>query len=402
LKIAFLSSIYPKHCNFIYNRNSELRHRTYLEQQIYIEKKTICSSGQWPYHLDKHGYEGIILCRNNLFLQSRWCEENDFIPSSDDPEFEIIKEQVKRFKPEILFIFGASYYNEQNRLEKLVKNIPTIKKKICWYGAPEGKSNIFNNYDLVLTNSLTLRDSLRNMNINSEQLNHAFEPTVLNLIKKKPKLNKICFLGSLVPGNKWHTERLMYLEKLSSIIEIDIYSDMQSLGFKNRFLKKAFILRQNTTSYLSRFFPNISKFQYYGNPKNLPDFGDYGTSSISPRLNSPLFGIDMLQKLSEYTLTFNLHVKETGNYACNMRLFEATGVGTSLLSDCKKNSNQLFENNREITNYTSITEAIDKAKYLLENPKHTKSIADAGQLRTLTEHTTEKQVAQLMYFLNQL
>ncbi|MDA9962495.1 glycosyltransferase [Opitutales bacterium] len=402
MRIAFLSSFYYKHCLQIYSKHKYLDKKSYREQEKIIENETICSMGQWPYYFQNEGWETLMLCRNNPFLQSKWCEENDFIPSSDDPEFEIIKEQVKRFKPEILFAFGASYYNEQNRLEELVQKIPTIKKKICWYGAPEGKSNIFNNYDLVLTNSLELRDSLRNNEVNSEQLNHAFEPEVLNLIKKKPKVNKICFMGSLIPGNKWHTERLKYLEKLSNIIDIDIYSDMQSLGLKNLFLKKAYILRQNSTSYLSRFFPNNSIIQYYGNPKNLPDFGDCGTSSISPRLKSPLFGIDMLQKLSEYTLTFNLHVKETGNCACNMRLFEATGVGTSLLSDYKKNSNQLFENNREITNYTTITEVIDRTKYLLENPKHTKSIADAGQLRTLNEHTTEKQVVQLMYFLNQL
>jgi spore maturation protein CgeB len=402
MRIAFLSSFYHKHCINIYQKHKDLDNKSYIEQEKIIKNETICSIGQWPEYLEDMGWEVIMICRNNLFIQQKWCEENDFVPSSDDTEFEIVKEQVKRFKPDILFVFGASYYHKNNRLEKLVKNNPTIKKKICWYGAPEGKSNIFNNYDLILTNSIDLRDSLRNNKLNSEQLNHAFEPKVLNLIKKKSKVNKICFLGSLIPGNKWHTERLNYLEKISNIIDIDIYSEMESLGIKNRFLKKAFDIRQKSSLYLSGFFPNSSNIEFYANPKNLPDFGHFDKSNTSFKVKPPLFGIDMLQKLSEYTLTFNLHVKETGNYACNMRLFEATGVGTSLLSDCKKNSNQLFENNREITNYTTITEVIDRTKYLLENPKYTKSIADAGQLRTLTEHTTEKQVVQLTYFLNQL
>jgi hypothetical protein len=234
VKIAFLSSIYLKNCESIYKKRKELITKTYDEQQLAIEEETICSIGQWRHYLLDKGFESIMLCRNNLFIQQKWCEENDFVPSSDDTEFEIVKEQVIRLKPDILFVFGASYYHKNNRLEKLVKENPTIKKNICWYGAPEGDDGIFMEYDLVLTNSLTLRDSIRGRGVKSEQLNHAFEPIMSEIIKHDGLLlgmidgrlrsqsliisaNKIMSGGHLLLDNSdrlEYNEGMNYLEKL--------------------------------------------------------------------------------------------------------------------------------------------------------------------------------------------
>ena len=104
----------------------------------------MCSMGQWPYHLKDLGFESIMLCRNNFVLQNTWCIENNFITQSNDIEFEIILEQTKRFNPDILFIFGASYYAQNNRLERIVSTCSNIKKKVCWYGAPDVTCSILN------------------------------------------------------------------------------------------------------------------------------------------------------------------------------------------------------------------------------------------------------------------
>ena len=163
---------------------------TYNEQYQFIKESTICSMGEWPNYLKEFGIESIMLCRNNAKLQKTWCHENDFIPKSDDIEFEIILEQTKRFNPNILFIFGASYFAQNCRLERLVCNCGSIKKKVCWYGAPEGNERMFQKYDLVLTNSLALRDSLRQKKVRSEQLNHAFESRTLSLLSNRTKKNR--------------------------------------------------------------------------------------------------------------------------------------------------------------------------------------------------------------------
>ena len=85
-----------------------------------------------------------------------------------------------------------------------------------------------------------------------------------------------------------------------------------------------------------------------------------------------------------------------------MRLFEATGVGCCLLTDHKSDICSIFEPDVEIVTYSSAEEAISKAKYLIADPKSTQKIALAGQKRTLSGYTAEKQVDHLVYHLKNL
>jgi len=61
-----------------------------------------------------------------------------------------------------------------------------------------------------------------------------------------------------------------------------------------------------------------------------------------------------------------------------------------------------FEPDIEVVTYKTPSEAIDKAKYLLKNPNAAQKIAKAGQQKTFSEHTTEKQVDQLAHHLKNL
>ena len=78
-----------------------------------------------------------------------------------------------------------------------------------------------------------------------------------------------------------------------------------------------------------------------------------------------------------------------------MRLFEATGVGTCLLSDTRENMPDLFEVDKEVVTYSTIDEAVEKVNYLLENEDVRKEIASAGQRRTLKDHTIFNRYQQI-------
>ena len=106
---------------------------------------------------------------------------------------------------------------------KISDKCPSIRKKICWYGAPEGDISKIKEYDLVLTPSKGLQDSLTKVGINSRVLSHAFEPRALDLIKSSNKSKNLCFIGSLSLGNDWHQERIEYLESISQQIKM-LYS----------------------------------------------------------------------------------------------------------------------------------------------------------------------------------
>jgi spore maturation protein CgeB len=78
-----------------------------------------------------------------------------------------------------------------------------------------------------------------------------------------------------------------------------------------------------------------------------------------------------------------------------MRLFEATGVGTCLLTDRKSNLASLFEPDREVAVYGSPDECVERARWLLDHPRECREIALAGQRRTLRDHTFARRATVL-------
>jgi spore maturation protein CgeB len=79
-----------------------------------------------------------------------------------------------------------------------------------------------------------------------------------------------------------------------------------------------------------------------------------------------------------------------------MTLFETTGIGTFLLTDQKSNLSQFFELDREIVAYTDAQDCIAKALYYLDHEQQREAIAQAGQRRTLGEHTYHKRMVELV------
>jgi spore maturation protein CgeB len=94
-------------------------------------------------------------------------------------------------------------------------------------------------------------------------------------------------------------------------------------------------------------------------------------------------------------VTLNSHIDAAKNWASNMRLFEATGVGTCLLTDWKPNLCKYFDVDREVLTYKSIDEAREKYDWLMDHPREREMIAIAGQKRTLRDHNFQCRAHEL-------
>jgi len=70
----------------------------------------------------------------------------------------------------------------------------------------------------------------------------------------------------------------------------------------------------------------------------------------------------MYQVLRDSLLTLNHH-GDVGPYANNLRLFEATGVGTLLITDWKENLAEMFEPGKEVIVYRTPEECAELIKY---------------------------------------
>jgi spore maturation protein CgeB len=104
----------------------------------------------------------------------------------------------------------------------------------------------------------------------------------------------------------------------------------------------------------------------------------------------------MYSTLKSSDVTINAHADSSPKFASNMRLYEATGVGTCLLTDWKENIRELFEPDYEVVTYRTAEECREKLKFLLENPLVRQQIAKNGQKRCLTDHNIDRRADKML------
>ena len=78
-------------------------------------------------------------------------------------------------------------------------------------------------------------------------------------------------------------------------------------------------------------------------------------------------------------------------------LFEATGVGTLLITDWKANLHEMFEPGKEVVSYRSAEECAEVIQYYLEHDEEREAISRAGQQRTLRDHTYYRRMQELVH-----
>jgi spore maturation protein CgeB len=108
-----------------------------------------------------------------------------------------------------------------------------------------------------------------------------------------------------------------------------------------------------------------------------------------------VYGLSMYQTLLDSSVTLNIHADSSPKYASNMRLFEASGVGTCLLTDWKEDLNSLLEVDREVAAYRSPEECVEKIRWLLEHPAERDEIARRGRVRAERDHTFGRRAVEL-------
>ena len=403
MKIAFLSSIYPEHAERIYRENPSLKNKSSDEQMDFIRWHALSSYTRWNEYLTKRGFNVLEFHHNLLHVELKWAVENQFCPAKENEIFQIGIEKIKRFKPDIIFCSSPLYYTQSNFLRELITLLPKKPKLIAWYGANCGNERIFRNFDLTLSNSKHLINELYKKEIYADFLQHSFEPAVLDKIKiPERRINKLGFFGNLDSYTSDFNERNKLLLKISEIENIlQVYGTVHKPKPHERLKYSTIKGRHNLSRTLSGLLP-LAILKKWSQIENLPPSPWPFEKTFCQKVRSPLFGHQMLQNLSNYQIAFNYHNKHTGDNACNMRLFEATGVGCCLLTDHKSDICSIFEPESEIVTYSSPEEAISKAQYLIKEPNLAEKIALAGQKRTLTHYNSEKQVDHLVFLLRNL
>jgi hypothetical protein len=172
---------------------------------------------------------------------------------------------------------------------------------------------------------------------------------------------------------------------------------------KNRDIDAVFVgslgrLQKNTGPLLFEVQKLVPSLQIYGNisDRALKKFG------LAGNYMGPAWGSKMHEILSRAKISINRHGEIAGAYAVNMRMYESTAAGAMLLTEDKTNLKDLFVPGTEVVAYRNNRDAAEKARYYLDHPEELAKIANAGQKRTLEEHTYQQRVSQMAEELSKI
>jgi len=376
-----------------YAHHRFLASKSYEDQYEALVNDTYGGSEIWSTGLLRFGYESTRVYINIPYIQKRWAQEQGIQNIEEYGMENIVKDQICKFQPDILFINNHTAFPSEF-VKNLRAEIPSIRLVVGWCGSSYRDSSIFHEYDIVLSNIPELVEGFRSRGHCCYHLNHAFDPRVLEKITAH-ELTPVdfSFLGSIVKSDGYHNERESLLVELIKTTELEIWSAAKSPTLRQYIRILASQFGYDTFQYLLR--TELSKKWLAKEPmvarisriEKRPDFDGFVDHRIARRARPPLFGHRMFQELIDSKVTLNTHTNISPKSASNMRLFEATGVGTCLLTDWKENLKDLFEPDIEVATYRDSRECIEKVKYLLQNEPGRRAIAEAGQRRTLREHT---------------
>jgi len=395
--------------------NPEFENSSYDEMLKRFFNSSIMYSDGFSCSFIKLGQDAHEIIADFEIVQKQWALENGINYDPNSWMIDILMAQIEKIKPDIIYFQGTEWNipgrffplrNNDNLIKILKEEYPFIKKVISFSGYPSHIERL-SHADFLFFSSPGNVQQYKNQGLDalmqSAQLYHSFDVTCLKRLEETGKQYDFSFLGSSrVPESRYYALRQLFeqTDLKAWINEQEIVRGNNSVKQNVRdLLKRTFQLFSYdqvndlaNSIYLPAKLRNIfheiamENYAFKGiNRKNgfLISLKELYPDSCHP----PIMGVDMYKILSQSKIVFNKHADAAFGNVGNMRMFEATGVGTCLLTDTGSNMPDLFEDGKEVVTYKTIDEAVEKVNYLLDHPNETEQIAKAGQARTLKDHT---------------
>ena len=348
-------------------------------------------------------------------LQKQWARENGLrIQDTDNWEVEIALAQLRKISPEVIY-FQDIFTLPAALRRDIKKLVPSVRLSIIQKGYP-GETRDLSDADILLVSSPILFERYRHQE--PHLVYHSFDSSVGRV--KSRLLSGPCepliFAGSTrAPEDRyWMLRRLLAETPIQMWIDEDLRTHKRHGGLLNvdnwkRILRRKIVeeVRGKPSGVLKATFSAFAKNSKARNIlteaarceeveselRELPDVGlgllpaKTLCDEFPTRCHSSVFGQEYYDLLSRAQIVFNMHSSQSRDTVDNMKMFEATGMGACLLTDTGRNMKDLFDEDYEVVTYCSADEAIEKAKYLIENPEEAQTVATAGRARTMACHT---------------
>jgi spore maturation protein CgeB len=350
MKILIVDTCYPAFLTSHYAEHPELAQRPYAEQWRSLMDTFFGTADSYSFHLRALGHEADEVVANCRPLQHAWATEHGFSPGLLRRDTSVVLAQAEEFAPDVVYVQNL-FALDRFALRRLKRRGAFVVAQIASEPPSRGKLRAF---DLLLTSFPHYVERFRRLGVSAEYLRAAFDERVLDRIRDAPaEQHDIVFVGAL--NRTQHRGGNAVLAAAAESLPIDFWG------------------------YRAKTWP--------------------ADSPIRRRYHGEAWGLDMFRVLRSARVALNRHIETAGEMANNMRLYEATGVGSLLLTDAKTNLAQLFVPGEEVVTYADADELVAKATYYLEHGDERGAIAAAGQRRTLREHTYARRMQELAEIL---
>lgn len=382
MKIAFLNTDYEEFLLWLYRSQPGLSEAPYADQ-LRARNSSLFSVADFYSHAFRSlGHEAYDFHVNNPWLQAAWAREQGLQPgrvsvraataraylrerlprrivkairrsrpSLDAPEDEILRGQLAAVTPDIV-------------VNQAVGHVPGSLLRhyapgsaLVGHVASTVRPETLTEYDLIASSLPTIVEAAERRGVPAALSRFGFDARVLDLIGPLERDIPISFVGSLTAA---HPRRIALLERLCSKFDVHVYGSRRDVD-------------------------------------SLPR-----SSTIRRSYRSPAWGVDMYRILRRSRITLNDHgdvwvdgENATNQHANNIRLFEATGCGSLLLTDLKPDLPEIFVPGEEVVAYRSPDDCSELLEALLEDDDRVTSIAARGQRRTLADHTYGRRAREL-------
>ncbi|OGW79499.1 MAG: hypothetical protein A2Z83_06015 [Omnitrophica bacterium GWA2_52_8] len=368
MKIAVVDTYYEFFLREFYRKHPEFGGLDYAAHRNQLMTHRFSASDAFSHYFKAAGCEAEEFIFNDNSLQWKWARENGLrvIPvpalaakgfnvlTGMDWRFRVLREQIRRMRPDVIYIKEQSLLTDA-MVGELKKHAKLMVQQV---GSRLLARRKYTSIDFTVTSFPHFVEMFEKRGMKAYCQKLCFDPRVLKQIQIRPKKYGVTFVGGITFGQ--HRARNEMLEKAAEV------------------------------------FPDTG-----GAPAGFRWFG-YSTSARhqSDRLRlanmGTAWGMDMYQALADSSVTLNIHGEIAGRFANNVRLYEASGAGTCLVTDHKENMTEILQPDKECVTYQSQAEMIEKIRFLLQHPEQCADIALAGQRRTLAEHTYAQRVAELI------
>jgi spore maturation protein CgeB len=367
MKIAIIDSYYASFLKQFHHKKPDIQVQSYNNQLQSLLSSCFGTADFYSYNLKKLSHNAIDIIANNEFLQKQWAKEHNFQFSSKNilstfqsfpflykwigrPKWiqEITIEQIRKYEPDIVYIQDITILDPWC----LAKIKSLCKLLVGQIACPLPPDRYVQKFDLILTSFPHFVDIIQKKGVKSEYFKLGFESRILNKIGTNKRIYDVVFIGSFSP---YHSKGTKILEELARKIPLHVWG--------------------NGVQYISL------------------------NSPLRKNFHGQVWGLDMFKILSQSKIVINRHIDVAQNNANNMRMYEATGMGTLLITDDKKNLENLFIPNEEVVSYRNSMDLEEKVTYYLTHEKERIEISKAGQKRTLKDHAYLIRMKELIIIL---